>query len=69
MIDNIKPNLEFCPICNAEVVPLSEQPIASTHAYSILFKCGNTVDIIIGYNEYVVNKNCRNKGKGKENEY
>lgn len=48
---------KICPRCNVE--PDEEQPIAGLHAFSILYKCGNIVDIVISTNEYKINNDCR----------
>jgi len=50
--------LQWCPFCTSDRVPLAGQPYPSLHAATVLFKCGTDLTITIGQDGYVIERSC-----------
>ena len=48
MVDDTTDPFERCPFCDAQPLPMDEQPVSGLHAYTEIYTCGTTVDHVIG---------------------
>lgn len=56
---NIYNKLEQCPFCGeSDRLPEAAQPYPGLHAFTILYKCGTDLTIVIGQDDYVTERSC-----------
>ena len=55
---NYDKELKTCPYCGGDRLPEAEQPYTGLHAFTILYKCGTDLTVIIGQDQYVTEKRC-----------
>lgn len=50
--------IKVCPICGSEQLPVDHWPQMGTHAFSVPYKCGTSIDYPIGYGGGIMSVSC-----------